>query len=454
MQPNADPVKQQMAINLWKGLEEYEPPILERIVAATYLFTGGEHVWIARIYNSLFWVIGGLALYGLARRMTSSGGGLAALAIYLFTPFSVAASRSFQPDPFMVMWMLLAAYSLYRWGEKQTWKWTILAGLFAGVAVLVKVFAAIMLGPAMIAIVLSVVGLRKVFINKQVWVMAVISITIPAIYYVVSIGGRSASFFSYWSMSFSDMLLKPRFYFAWLDTAGCLVGKGLIFFSLASFLLLPPKGRYLTLGLWFGYGIYGLLVPYQISTHDYYSLPIIPFVALSLAPILALIIDKAAQQSQLRRAFFAGIVILYVVFQAWLVRNVMVSTDYRLEAGGWAKIGDELPRDGGICALTHEYGLRLKYFGWISVDLWPYVADFNLGSLRNANQGQNQNDSFEQYFEAMTASHKYFLVTQFAELDAQPLLKQKLYDNYPIYKQGDGYVLFDLEHSISPAPSP
>jgi hypothetical protein len=41
-------------------------------------------------------------------------------------------------------------------------------------------------------------------------------------------------------------------------------------------------------------------------------------------------------------------------------------------------------------------------------------------------------------------------VTLFGELDAQPALKDRLYNNYPIYAQGDGYVLFDLRHPKNP----
>jgi 4-amino-4-deoxy-L-arabinose transferase-like glycosyltransferase len=50
------------------------------------------------------------------------------LALFLITPFGISASRSFQPDPFMGMWILIAAWSLYRWGETPTWKWVILSG--------------------------------------------------------------------------------------------------------------------------------------------------------------------------------------------------------------------------------------------------------------------------------------------------------------------------------------
>ena len=455
MLPGIDPAQKQLAVNLWKSVGVYEPPILERIVALTYFVVGGEYLWIARIYSSVFWMIGGLALYELARRMTSVGGGLAALALYLFVPFSVIASRSFQPDPFMVMGMLLAVYSLYCWSEERTWKWALFTGLFTGLAVLVKAFAGVMLAPALVIMVLNTVGWRKVALNRQVWSMAGISTVIPGLYYLFSISSRSVGFIDFWVLSYTNLLLKPRFYFAWLSTAGIVIGIGTIFFSLASVLLLSVKGRALTLGLWLGYALFGLLEPYQITTHDYYSLAIIPLAALSLSPIFGLIIDKVRQQSRFLQIFFTSVILLYVLYQGWLVRNVLVSSDYRGEAVGWTQMGAGLPRDGRIIALTHDYGTRISYFGFIQVSLWPYVQDFDLLGMQNGEQGNGQltSSDFEQYFNSKIDGYQYFLVTRFDELDAQPLLKDKLYSTYPILQEGNGHILFDLAHPLT-TPQP
>ena len=114
--PGADPALRDQAVTFWRSATEYEPPIFERVVAAAYLLAGGERVWIARLLSSLFWIAGGVALYALARRMVSgeAGPALVALGYYLLLPLGVQASRSFQPDPGMVMWLLLFAYALYR----------------------------------------------------------------------------------------------------------------------------------------------------------------------------------------------------------------------------------------------------------------------------------------------------------------------------------------------------
>ena len=101
------------AIQQWKIRASVEPEIFERIVAFTYQFTG-EQVWIARIYSSLFWLIGALFLFLLARDLTSTDGALAATAFYLFSPYAILASRSFQPDPLMVMLIIIFLWAVYK----------------------------------------------------------------------------------------------------------------------------------------------------------------------------------------------------------------------------------------------------------------------------------------------------------------------------------------------------
>jgi 4-amino-4-deoxy-L-arabinose transferase-like glycosyltransferase len=448
MLPQPDPLKAKTALDNLKSRFEFEPRILERIVAVTYLVTGGENVWVARIYSSLFWLIGGLALFNLARRISSSTGGLLALAFYLFLPFAVSASRSFQPDPFMVMWILLALWSLQRWSEGRTWKMTLLTGLFSGIAVLIKIYAAVFLGPVLIAVTLNSVGLRGAIKNKQAWVMAAFSIIIPSAYYLARIPGNSLSFFSLFSLSFTNLLIKPKFYFSWLNMINQIAGKGILLAGLIGLLLLPSKGRVLVAGLWVGYGLFGLLEPYQITTHDYYSLPVVPILALSLSGLITLVHEKITWQQPFWRTAAAGIVVLTLLISGWIARNALISPNYSSEAGGWAQLGAEMPRDGKIIALTHDYGFRIAYYGWINVDTWPTAADFALTGLMNSNQSTRQpsQSEFDQYFETLTAGHKYFLVTLFNELDSQTMLKTKLYNSYPTFQKGDGYIIFDLDH--------
>ena len=77
------------------------------------------------------------------------------MAFYFFLPFSVIASRSFQPDPWMVTWILASTWAAVQWKDHQSWKNAIIAGIIAGMTVLVKGFAGLFVAPLLIVVVLS-----------------------------------------------------------------------------------------------------------------------------------------------------------------------------------------------------------------------------------------------------------------------------------------------------------
>jgi hypothetical protein len=104
----------------------------------------------------------------------------------------------------------------------------------------------------------------------------------------------------------------------------------------------------------------------------------------------------------------------------------------------WAQIGQTLGRDARVVGLTQDYGSRLAYWGWLDSAQWPAAGDLAYHvDLRGA-----QND-FEERFKNLTSKRDFFLVTLPNELALQPLLKERL-ATYPIFAQGDGYVIYDL----------
>ncbi len=441
MQPNADPAKRQAAIVMWRSLEVFEPPIFERLMAVSYLIVGSEVLWLSRVYASLAWILGGLALYALARRMTSTSGGLFALAFYLILPTAVPISRTFQPDPLMVMGMIVAAYAAYRWAETPSWRWAVLTGIGAGLAVLLKGFAALPTGVMLVGVVGSGFGFRRGLRDRQVWLVAALSVTIPASYYLLQTGGGVRGYIGFWTVSLGRLLLSPRFYTGWVSVIGSLMDLTAFFASLVGLVLLTRVGRALALGLLIGYLVYGVLVPWQISTHDYYTLPLVPIVALGLAPFADFVARRLWQGPARWRGLGIALIIGAVGYTALIARNLVAATpDYRLEPIAWRQIGEALPTDGATIALTHEYGYRLMYYGWRQVATWPTTLDQGLTLAR----GGNLSSDFAQYFVQTTHGYRYFLVTLFGELNAQPKLKAMLYDHYPIASQGDGYILFDL----------
>jgi hypothetical protein len=444
MSPQADPVVRETAITYGRSMGVYEPPILENMVALTYRILGGEYLWVSRIFTALFWLVGGSALFGLTRRMTSTGGALISTAFYLFLPFSVVASRSFQPDPGMVMWVILAAYAFYRWAEEKQWRWAVLAGSISGIAVLVKAVAGYLVLGLAIAVVIYALGLKRSFKDPQVWAMAGLMAFPGILYYVFILQGRSADYFMNWTVALLPMLLNPSFYVQWLVHLRDLIGLTVLLLSLVGVLISRPLNRSVLLGLWAGYGIYGLSLPYQITTHSYYSLQLVPIVAISLAPVAALLLEHVSAQRMLWQASFGGLMAVFLMFSIWNSVYILNSQDYRLAPSLWSTIASSIPEEGKTIALTQDYGYPLMYYGWKKVKLWPDNAERNLANLRGKGEENLQKELAERI-----QGKSYFLVTDFEQFDRQPVLKGLLYGEYPIYAQGSGYLVFDLQHPLN-----
>ena len=52
-------------------------------------------------------------------------------------------------------------------------------------------------------------------------------------------------------------------------------------------------------------------------------------------------------------------------------------------------------------------------------------------------------------FEEETEGKDYFVVTLLSELDSQPHLNKLLFENYPVLKETDEYLIFDIRNRLS-----
>lgn len=449
--PSATAEQRQLAKSFADSVGKYEPPVIESIVAYSYLITGGENIAVARIWLTIFWLAAGVALFDLMKRIVSPWSALIALAFYLVLPFSVQASRSFQPDPLMTSSFVIGIYFLYRWSEEisltptslpmgegqgvRGWKFAILAGIFLGLATFVKIVIAFFVGAAAIALVLFTLG-KNFYKSKQVWAMAAIMITPALLYYVFLNQGRSTEYFFSWTVALINLIASADFYTKWLAFLGVLFGQTVLFLSVAGALIAPPRMRWLLIGLWGGYLLYGLTLPFQMYTHSYYHIQLIPIITLGLAIVLNPIVEFAAKQNTLTRASLTAFIIAIIGFQSYVARSVLAAESFRHEPAYWSAVGEALPPDAKVIALTQDYGYRLMLYGWRKVNLWPLATE--LSETRNPDKDNAAK------FDEITAGMDYFLVTAFGQLDKQPELK-KILDTYPIAIEGDGYVLYQLK---------
>ncbi len=442
------------AIQQWKTRAAVEPEILERLVANTYHFTG-ETLWVARIYSSLFWVLGAFFLYLLARNLNSHMGALVAVAVYLFSPYAVAASRSFQPDPLMVLliimfwwavWHLAASLYSQRKIENSAplatgWRWAVIAGIFGGLAIFIKFVAVFFVIGGGLGAFLGQASLRNHLRKPQVWTMVALGILPGLAYFVYGVWVQGYLGQQFSGRFFPTLFISPSYYLGWAEMLNWVIGGPLLALGLIGLLFLPGKStQRFMLGLWSGYLLFGLVFNYHISTHDYYSLPLIPIVALGIAPVGDFFLNGVSERAHVPRLRIGVLVIIGMglFLTIWNLRDQLKSVDYRSQADEWAQIGALLGRDARVVALTQDYGMRLAYWGWLAPVAWPTSGDLNYHSARGS---QSQ---FEDLFNRLIEGKDYFLVTDFDELNQQPLLEARLTSDYPILYEGDGYIVFDL----------
>jgi hypothetical protein len=238
-----------------------------------------------------------------------------------------------------------------------------------------------------------------------------------------------------------SLFLSPSYYLGWVEMLNQVIGAVPLMLGLLGLFFFEKEKLRFMLGLWAGYALFGIYFNYHISSHDYYSLPLIPIVALSLAPLTDRFFAQLASMLKPPSAAAVIAILLFGLFTSiWNTRTEMKSTDYRPEAQMWAEISEKVA-DNRLAGLTQDYGSRLAYWGWKNLTAWPTSGDLIYHEdLRGAQL------DFENKFEEISKKD-LFLVTDFDELDRQPFLKEKL-SAFQIFAQGDSYIIFDLRQPL------
>ena len=436
---------QQAALNRAQNASEIriEPPFLEYLTAFTYKFFGREFLWAARIYSIIFWLVGGIVLYFLLKRVVSSWGALTGLVYFFFLPYGILASRSFQPDPLMLMLVILSLYAFFRWNDEPDWKNTIFAGLAAGAAILVKQVAVFFVMAALGGLLISKPGFKRLFTSGKVWIMFFLSLLPVALYnfYGIFIEGSLAGQYS--ERFFPELFIDPGFYIRWIYKIEETNGLALLMLAVLGVLLLRRTEIRNTMFAYLaGYALYGFVFAHHISTHDYYQLPLFFFTAFGLASLADLLFRHL---QDIKPVWFSRVVVFFVFLLGtgwgiWSARSVMKKIDYRELPQVWQEFSQTAGGPGtATIGLMEDYGASLEYWGYILPQYWWSDEEGDL--IRNMKE-----EEFVEIFERRTEGKKYFIITDFSELENQLNLKLYLYAHYPVFLAGEQYLIYDLQN--------
>lgn len=413
-----------------------ELPIGETIAANLYRLFGRELLWLPRLVCVLAWLAGGAFLFMIARDRARHAAAIVASALYLFLPFGVVASRSFQPDPIMTAFLVAAWWAMLRRSAKPSAMRTACCGLLAASAVTIKPVALFFLVPPILALAASGRSLRQPMSDRSVYILLGLAL-LPALYYAfqIAIGSqlRTQAGFSV----LPKLLLQSRFWVNWLSEAGYVVPLPLIALGLLSSIAFSSPLRPFLIALWTGYLGLGLVFTRHIHTHDHYSLPLIPIVALSLAPAAASAWDLIRRHLSSRTLLVSvtlGVLALAATVGYWNRhwQGVRESAAARVE--DMVEIGSIVGHSAQTIVLASDFGKPLFYYGRVAGNLWPAV--------RYRPPGWTAAEIFADLIDEDPATH--FIVADLEELERQPDLSALLRARFRPIAENRDYIIFDL----------
>lgn len=432
--------QREMAYSQLTNEAQLEPLLLENLTAYAYQFTG-EEPGVGRAFSGLFWLVGGLFLFLFSKQLHQST--LAAyltLIFYLFLPYAVSASRSFQPDPLMVMFILAFWWAMQhslRATGWPAWAWTALAGLLGGLAIYVKLTAFFFVAGSALGLLLAQGSLLAAIKRPQTWLLLALGALPGSLYLYDGLVANTFLAQHFGNRTLPELWISPFFYLRWLDKLDNLIPLMPLVLSLAGALLFAnPRAQTVLASLWGGYLLFGLVQTYHIASHDYYSLPVIPMAGLGIAPLAAEMVRAAWSRADraLLRVGLAGLgIFTAIAWMSFAYLNLRLD-DYRQQAAVFAEIGEVLQHQPGVVALTTDYGYPLQYYGWQPTSRWPLAE-----SIWN----------FERDFESRTFEKVFFIVTDFDELKRQPELAARL-EQLAIIAETRDYVIYDLKQPAQP----
>ncbi|MEW6143890.1 MAG: glycosyltransferase family 39 protein [Thermodesulfobacteriota bacterium] len=424
-----------------------EPFIIEYAASVLYRIFGGESMVIPRLMSIIFWLASAVFLYLLARDLISPDAAVIALSFFLFLPYGVWASRSFQPDPLMVMFLLAALYSVFKYYRQPSPKNLGAASVLSAIAAFVKPVSLFPLFGAFIASRISTGDLRKIVSGRDMVIFAAVSVT-PIILYSV---------YAYFFAGFLKDQVEGRFvpglymqnsyWLGWLRLVSIIIGKWPLILSLAGILLVRSGAeRAFLLGLWIGYVVFGLVFTMHISTHDYYHLMLIPIVALSLGGAAAVLLERLAPCQGILRLG------AWILFTSAIILSLRTSAPLLNDSGFEARIeldkeiGELVSHSDNTIILDGYYGNRLKYHGKLAGKNWPTRNDFESWRMR----GKPHDRGKELLAQLITErSPEYFIISDLSQLEGQDELKEALDTGYAVVAETQDYIIYDLKSKSS-----
>ena len=434
---SADAAKARGESELW-----IEPPIMEFLAAKLYGLAGDADLRLPRMLAIVFWLCGGLALVRFCQRRLSPAGTAAAAVVFLWLPYGVLVSRSFQPESLMILLTVFAIGSFQDWIDTRSWRAAVLSGLFAGAAIFVKQVMIFPLGLAFVFGALSAAGsLRNALRSAQLWTIALFALGPVAAYNVWGLWIDGFLRQQYQGRFLFSQWLSVGFYIRWLREIDKVFGIWLIVAALIGIALIrSARTRLIWTGYLAGYVVYGFMLPHHIGTHDYYQVPLFPLAAFgfgALAERISVMVKNMAEPRRIGRFLIAAAVVFGC---GWMILDTATRlgrVDYRSRPDWYretARRYDPYPDQINVIGIMDDYGAGMMYWGLRT----PMIWDRTVAGLPE--------EAAEAAIRAAMNDRQFLIVTDLERFYRQPRLQAWLGENAELVESGGDFLIYRIEN--------
>jgi 4-amino-4-deoxy-L-arabinose transferase-like glycosyltransferase len=435
--------KQRVLAELGDVVRPIEPPVLDLIAAGAFRLAGGEELWIPRLVSTLFWIVGGVFLYLIAARLTRPDGALVALAVYLFWPYGAFISRLYMPDAMMVALLLAATLTVIRYWEQPSLGRLVAAGAVSAAATAAKPGVALLF---LLAVFIAIAASRRVLIESvtrgRVPLFVALAVLPSLVYYVYGtqvkdfLAGQSEGriepalvattwFWAGWWEMVSIVLRFPQAQ-AYLALVPLAAGAAGVVAAR------PGTPRATILGLGVGYVAFAFMFTAYVPSHPYYSLPLVPILALSMGALTGFFLERLDGRRNVRRALLA-FVALVIGIAAFKTHAVLTPSAPARQIADYERIGEVTAHTTRAIYVDMRLRSPISYWGWMVGNYWyPPTPAQDLPT---------SGDPFPAWIDA--AESEYLIVVEVSELETEPRLRA-FTRALPVVERTSRYAVFDL----------
>lgn len=387
-----------------------EPPLVEYLVSLIYRVMGREEIYYARYLTGAFWLIGGIFMYLITKKLLlSTEAAIFATLYYLFVPMGVLISRSFQPDSLMMLLFLASLYLLIKYFENGVTSYLLQASVVTAITLLLRPLVLFAIFFAFFALSLQKKGNWRNIIGRPLAIFSGVSLLPVAIYYGY---GILFAGFMRWKVSTSFMphlLIKRDFWLGWFELGTNVVGAAFLIAAIFGFFLLPNRAtRSLIIGLAISYLIFGVAFTYHIHTHPYYHIQLFPIIAICAATCATTLVKTLRYSSG---SLWPVPVILAIIISLYSAYRISRDSLYQIQMDNpetaW-EIGEIIGHSPKTVFVSRHYGVPLEYYGEFGGAPWPVRIEDPFYRQPGARE-----QSVQERIEQLRFEPDYYVITHF-----------------------------------------